>query len=66
MYSKVESDKTKFLEQAKAARLERQLERNKEESAIKVQVNAQCTHSNVIYYIALNLIHFSLDFYIIK
>ena len=39
MFSKLSSsEKNKFLEQAKAARLERAQERSKEESAVKVQV----------------------------
>ncbi|XP_005112992.2 ubiquitin-protein ligase E3B [Aplysia californica] len=37
MFSKVGSDKNKFLEQAKAARLERAQDRNREEAAVKLQ-----------------------------
>ena len=38
MFSKIESDKKKFLDQAKAAREERAQDRHREEAAILIQV----------------------------
>lgn len=41
MFSKVGSDKSKFLEQAKAAREERAQDRHREDAAILIQVCSQ-------------------------